>query len=79
MNFVLFSSGIILMIPIILFFLCLFIILIIKQRKTNIESIKIEEESKRLTKLIEEDKPYTDFTEGHLYQTETKHKETIKK
>ena len=41
---------------------------LIKKRKLIIESIKIEEESKLLTKQLKAKTTYHDFTEGHLYQ-----------
>ncbi|WAC02606.1 hypothetical protein N7U66_02630 [Lacinutrix neustonica] len=58
----------------VLLFLCISVILYIKQYKIQAESKRLIEESERLSKLAskeaeekEKEKPYEDFTSGHIY------------
>ncbi|WP_156133078.1 hypothetical protein [Lacinutrix sp. Hel_I_90] len=70
------NTSTIIIISILLFFLCISILLYVKQYKIEAESKRLLKESERLSKLaIEKEKeeesgekqPYEDFTSGHIY------------
>lgn len=71
------NTSTIIIICTLLFFLCISILLYVKQYKIEAESKRLLKESERLSKLAlekekeeeegGEQKPYEDFTSGHIY------------
>lgn len=72
--FIVFNLASVIIISIVLLFVCISVILYIKQYKIQAESKRLIKESERLSKLTskeaeekEDKKPYEDFTSGHIY------------